>query len=91
MTPGHHRIRTHGHSALGLLIDSTVFVTAGRRQQTPQDVVARLLNDYSDVESTLSLMSAGELVHGCHFERIPELTVRRIRVTVQSPMSSSRP
>jgi len=40
-------------------------VTAERRQQTPQDVVARLLDDYGDVELALSVMSAGELVHGC--------------------------
>jgi predicted nucleic acid-binding protein len=50
---------------VGLLIDSTVFVTAERKRQTPQDVVARLLDDYGDVELALSVMSAGELVHGC--------------------------
>ena len=50
---------------MGLLIDSTVFVTAERRQQTAQDVVATLLEDYGNVELALSVMSAGELVHGC--------------------------
>ena len=50
---------------MGLLIDSTVFVTAERRQQTPQDVVGSLLEDYGDVELALSVMSAGELLHGC--------------------------
>jgi predicted nucleic acid-binding protein len=50
---------------VGLLIDSTVFVTAERRQETARDVVARILQEHGDVELALSVMSAGELVHGC--------------------------
>src|SRR5215831_19377447 len=50
---------------MGLLIDSTVFMAAERWQQTPHDVVARLLEEYGDVELALSVMSAGELIHGC--------------------------
>jgi tRNA(fMet)-specific endonuclease VapC len=50
---------------MGLLIDSTVFVAAERRRHTPEDVVARLLEEHGDAELGLSVMSAGELLHGC--------------------------
>ncbi len=50
---------------MGLLIDSTVFVAAERRQETASDVVAQILQDYGDVDLALSVMSAGELIHGC--------------------------
>ena len=50
---------------MGLLIDSTVFVTAERRRETARDVVGRILQEYGDLELALSVMSAGELVHGC--------------------------
>jgi predicted nucleic acid-binding protein len=50
---------------VGLLIDSTVFVTAERRAETAEAVVAGLLEAYGDVDLALSVMSAGELVHGC--------------------------
>lgn len=50
---------------MGLLIDSTVFVTAERRQETASDVVAGILQEYGDVDLALSVMSAGELIHGC--------------------------
>jgi predicted nucleic acid-binding protein len=50
---------------VGLLIDSTVFVAAERRAETPGAVVGALLDQYGDVELALSVMSAGELVHGC--------------------------
>jgi predicted nucleic acid-binding protein len=50
---------------VGLLIDSTVFVAAERRAETADAVVAGLLEAYGDVDLALSVMSAGELVHGC--------------------------
>lgn len=50
---------------MGLLIDSTVFVTAERRQETASDVVARILEEHGNIDLALSVMSAGELIHGC--------------------------
>lgn len=50
---------------MGLLIDSTVFVAAERRAETADAVVAELLEAYGDVDLALSVMSAGELLHGC--------------------------
>jgi len=50
---------------VGLLIDSTVFVAAERRAETADAVAAELLEAYGNVDLALSVMSAGELVHGC--------------------------
>lgn len=50
---------------MGLLIDSTVFVHAERTRQTPADLVAGLMSRWGDLELGVSVMSAGELFHGC--------------------------
>jgi len=50
---------------LGLLIDSTVFIHAERRRLSPEDLVRELLARFGDVEFAISVMSAGELLHGC--------------------------
>jgi tRNA(fMet)-specific endonuclease VapC len=50
---------------VGLLIDSTVCIHAERRRQTPADLVADLMARWGDVELGISVMSAGELFHGC--------------------------
>lgn len=42
-----------------------MFVTAERLRESPEDVVARLRDEHGDVELALSVMTAGELVHGC--------------------------
>lgn len=50
---------------MGLLIDSTVFIRAERRRQTPERLVRDLIDRFGDVELALSVMSAGQLFHGC--------------------------
>ena len=50
---------------MGLLIDSTVLIRAERKRQTPEQLVAELLARWGDVELAMSVMSAGELFHGC--------------------------
>jgi predicted nucleic acid-binding protein len=50
---------------VGLLIDSTVFVHAERMKQTPELLVRDLMARFGDVELGLSVMTAGELFHGC--------------------------
>jgi tRNA(fMet)-specific endonuclease VapC len=50
---------------LGLLIDSTILMHAERRRQTPAGLVAGLMERWGDVELGISVMSAGELFHGC--------------------------
>ena len=62
---------------MGLLIDSTVFVAAERRKHTAEDVVAALLEEHGDIELALSVMSAGELLHGCWRADSPARRARR--------------
>jgi len=50
---------------VGLLIDSTVLMYAERGRQTPADLIAVLIERWGDVELGVSVMSAGELFHGC--------------------------
>lgn len=50
---------------MGLLIDSTVFIHAERNRQTPADLITELMDRWGDAELGVSVMSAGELFHGC--------------------------
>lgn len=50
---------------MGLLIDSTVLIYAERSRQTLPDLIAGLMERWGDVELGVSVMSAGELFHGC--------------------------
>ena len=50
---------------MGLLIDSTAFIHAERRRQTPEQLVQDLIDRFGDIELAISVMSAGELFHGC--------------------------
>ncbi len=50
---------------MGLLIDSTAFIYAERRRQTPEQLVRDLIDRFGDIELAISVMSAGELFHGC--------------------------
>lgn len=50
---------------MGLLIDSTVCIHAERNRMTPADLVTELMERRGDPELGLSVMSAGELFHGC--------------------------
>lgn len=50
---------------MGLLIDSTAFIHAERHRQTPADLVAEMIERWGDTELGVSVMSAGELFHGC--------------------------
>ena len=50
---------------MGLLIDSTVFVHGERNRQTPTDLITELMDRWGDAELGISVMSAGELFHGC--------------------------
>jgi predicted nucleic acid-binding protein len=50
---------------VGFLIDSTVLMHAERSRQTPTDLVAGLIERWGDAELGVSVMTAGELFHGC--------------------------
>ena len=62
---------------MGLLIDSTVFIHAERNHRTPADLVMDLIDRFGDVELALSVMSAGELLHGCWRADTPARRARR--------------
>ena len=61
---------------MGLLIDSTVVIRAERAERTPAQLVSELVDAWGDVELAVSVMSAGELFHGCWRADTP---VRRAR------------
>lgn len=50
---------------MGLLIDSTLLITAERERLTPADLVGGVLERWGDVELAISVISAAELLHGC--------------------------
>jgi predicted nucleic acid-binding protein len=50
---------------VGILIDSTVLVHAERQRRSPEDLVSGIIDQFGDVELAMSVMSAGELFHGC--------------------------
>jgi len=62
---------------MGLLIDSTILVRAERRRQTPTELVEELVSHWGDTELALSVMSAGELFHGCWRADTPARRARR--------------
>ncbi len=62
---------------MGLLIDSTLLVRAERKTQTPAQLVEELISRWGDAELALSVMSAGELFHGCWRADTPARRARR--------------
>lgn len=62
---------------MGLLIDSTVFIHAERNRQSPEELVQDIASRFGDVELALSVMSAGELLHGCWRADTPARRARR--------------
>jgi predicted nucleic acid-binding protein len=62
---------------LGLLIDSTIFVYAERRGRTPEPLAADPVERFGDVELAISVMTAGELFHGCRRADSPSRRARR--------------
>ena len=50
---------------MGVLIDSTVLIRAERDRRTPEQLIVGLVDRWGDVELAISVMSAGELLHGC--------------------------
>ena len=62
---------------MGLLIDSTLLIHAERHRQTPERLVADLLDRFGDLELAVSVMTAGELFHGCWRADTPARRARR--------------
>jgi tRNA(fMet)-specific endonuclease VapC len=49
---------------MGLMVDSTVFISAERNRRTPAELVEGLLSRFGDIPLAISVMTAGELFHG---------------------------
>jgi predicted nucleic acid-binding protein len=62
---------------VGLLIDSTLLIRAERNRLTPAQLVVEILDRWGDVELAISVMSAGELLHGCWRADAPARRARR--------------
>ena len=62
---------------MGLLIDSTFFIHAERANETPEAMIRSLLDRFGDVDLAVSVMSAGELFHGCWRADSPSRRARR--------------
>ncbi len=62
---------------MGFLIDSTVFIFAEKNRLPPDRLVAAIGERFGDVELALSVMSAGELLHGCWRADTPARRARR--------------
>jgi tRNA(fMet)-specific endonuclease VapC len=62
---------------VGFLIDSTVFVFAEKQQLAPDRLIAAIGERFGDVELAVSVMTAGELRHGCWRADTPARRARR--------------
>jgi predicted nucleic acid-binding protein len=62
---------------VGLLIDSTILIHAERKRQTPAELVAELMERWEDPLLAISVMSAGELFHGCWRANTPSRRASR--------------
>jgi predicted nucleic acid-binding protein len=54
-----------------------VFIHAERHRQTPADLLTELMERWPDLELGVSVMSAGELFHGCWRADTPSCRARR--------------
>lgn len=63
---------------MGLLIDSTALIHAERQRQSPARFIADVLDRWGDIELSVSVMSAGELLHGCWRAETPARRARRV-------------
>lgn len=62
---------------LGLVIDSSVVITAERKKQSVPEFIATLFNAYGPLDLSLLPITVAELVHGIYRSRTPEAAQRR--------------
>lgn len=62
---------------MGLVLDSSVFIDAERRQWTVKDLLKHIRTEHGDEELAISVMSAAELVHGVWRAQTAEIRARR--------------
>ena len=70
---------------MGLILDSSVVITAERRGDTVERLIERVVSMAGDQDAALSAVGLTELVHGLYRAQTPEMRVRResfLRLTV---------
>jgi len=64
-------------SILGVVLDSTIVITAERKGLAVPKLVENILNTHGRLEVSLSPITVAELVHGIYRAKAPETTERR--------------
>jgi len=62
---------------MGLILDSSVVIASERREETVEQLIARILRATGDQDAALSAVGLTELVHGVHRASTPEVRLRR--------------
>jgi predicted nucleic acid-binding protein len=62
---------------MGLILDSSVLITAKRSRQTVAQLLKQVLAQVGDQETALSSIALVELVHGIHRANTPRIRARR--------------
>ncbi len=62
---------------MGILIDSTLLIFAERNSLSPAELIDRIIERHGNQELAASVMTAGELLHGCWRADTPERRARR--------------
>lgn len=62
---------------LGVVLDSTVVITAERKTLSVLQLVEMIHNGVGDIEVSLSPITVAELVHGIYRAKTPEVSQRR--------------
>ena len=60
---------------MGLILDSSVVITAERRGYTVEQLLEQIVAVAGDQDAALSSVGLTELVHGIYRARVPDLTV----------------
>jgi predicted nucleic acid-binding protein len=64
-------------SILGLVLDSSIVITAERRSLRVPQLVELVQTSFGEIEASLSVVTVAELVHGIYRAKTPEASRRR--------------
>jgi tRNA(fMet)-specific endonuclease VapC len=62
---------------MGLILDSSVVITAERRGDTVEQFIERVVNATGDQDAALSAVGLTELIHGLYRAKTPAMRLRR--------------
>ena len=70
-------------AVLGVVLDSSVVITAERKSLSVPQLVEAIQAAYGEIELSLSPVTVAELVHGIYRARTPEVSQRRRRSIIR--------